>query len=40
MSELPEYIAEAVSEMTQHITALSSALKASGIVEPGLGATI
>lgn len=40
LAQLPEDVAEAISEMTQHITALSSALKASGIVEPGLGATI
>lgn len=40
LAQLPADVAEAISEMTQHITALSSALKASGIVEPGLGATI
>jgi hypothetical protein len=40
LAQLHPDVAEAISEMTQHITALSSALKASGIVEPGLGATI
>lgn len=35
LAQLPEDVAEAISEMTQHITALSSALKASGIVQTG-----
>jgi hypothetical protein len=40
LAQLHPDVAEAISEMTQHITALSSALKAAGILEPGLGATI
>ncbi len=40
LRRLPTEIAEAVQEMTEHITALSGALKKAGILEPGLAATI
>jgi hypothetical protein len=40
LRRLPTEIAEAIQEMTEHITALSGALKKAGILEPGLAATI
>jgi hypothetical protein len=40
LRQLPTEIAEAIQEMTEHITALSGALKKAGILEPGLAATI
>jgi hypothetical protein len=40
LSKLPTEVAEALQEMTEHITGLSAALKKAGILEPGLAATI